>query len=181
MTEMENIRQAKQYMEKLAMGIDPVSNQEIPDDSVLNQLCLARCFFFMSDLLGQVIANGGVVDKSGKVPFAVDSITMSKISVSENPVRITQFVDMINAAVANPQMKKLNTSLITDWLLEKGFMEKQVDANGKSHRVPTFNGMQIGMSTQTRHGTYGEYQAVYYNTRAQQFILDHLADMVAPH
>ena len=43
MTELEIMHRAKMYMEKLAQGIDPISDQEIPEDSVLNNVRLARC------------------------------------------------------------------------------------------------------------------------------------------
>jgi hypothetical protein len=36
----------------------------------------------------------------------------------------------------------------------------------------------IGLSTQTRQGQYGEYQAVFYSAVAQQFVLDNLAAML---
>ena len=75
-------------------------------------------------------------------------------------------------------MKKLSTTVITNWLLEKGFLEKQTGLDGKSRRVPTQNGLMIGLSTQTRQGLYGEYQAVFYNAQAQQFVLDNLTAML---
>jgi len=80
--------------------------------------------------------------------------------------------------VGDPQMKKLRTTVITDWLLQKGFMEKQPGLDGKSIRVPTQNGLTLGLSVQTRQGQYGEYQAVYYNASAQQFVLDNLTAML---
>jgi hypothetical protein len=36
----------------------------------------------------------------------------------------------------------------------------------------------LGLSTETRQGQYGEYQAVFYNAAAQHFVLDHLPDML---
>ena len=59
MTELEIMQRAKMYMDKLAQGIDPISGQEIPNDSVLNNVRLVRCFFYVSRILDQVIANGG--------------------------------------------------------------------------------------------------------------------------
>lgn len=48
MTALEIMQRAKMYMEKLAQGIDPISDQEIPEDSVLNNVRLARRFFYVS-------------------------------------------------------------------------------------------------------------------------------------
>ena len=50
--------------------------------------------------------------------------------------------------------------------------------DGKSRRVPTQNGLMLGLSTETRQGQYGEYQAVFYSTVAQQFVLDNLPDIL---
>ena len=51
MTELETMQRAKMYMDKLAQGIDPLTNQEVPEDSTLNNVRLARCFFLISWLL----------------------------------------------------------------------------------------------------------------------------------
>lgn len=180
MTELETMQRAKMYMERLAQGIDPITNQEVPGDSVLNNVKLARCFFYVSDVLGQVIANGGVIGVKPKLQaFTITTDQLSKVQISQEPIRVTQLVDMISGAVGDSRMKKLRTTVITDWLLEKGFMEKQIGPDGRSVRVPTQNGLMIGLSTQMRQGQYGEYQAVFYNTAAQQFVLDNLIAMLA--
>ena len=181
MTDLETMQRAKMYMDKLARGIDPVTNQELPEDSALNQVRLARCFLYVSDVLEQVIANGGVVGakpKQKRLPFAATMEQLAGIPVSEEPVVITQLVDRINEALNNPQMKKLSTTTITNWLLEKGFMEKQAGPDGKSRRVPAANGNRIGLSVQTRQGMYGDYLAVYYSKEAQQFIIDNLPQIL---
>ena len=180
MTELETMQRAKMYLDKLAQGIDPITNQEVHEDSVLNNVRLARCFFYVSGVLNQVIANGGMIGGKPKLqPFAVDAEQLAKVQLSQEPVRVTQLVEMISAAVDNPQMKKLSTTVITNWLLEKDFLEKETGADGKSRRVPTQNGLLIGLSTQTRQGQYGEYQAVFYNMDAQRFVLDNLGAMLS--
>ena len=180
MTELETMQRAKMYLDKLAQGIDPITNQDVPEDSVLNNVRLARCFFYASGVLEQVIANGGVIGGKPKLqPFAVGAEQLAKVQLSQEPVRVTQLVEMISAAVDNPQMKKLSTTVITNWLLEKGFLEKETGTDGKSRRIPTQNGLMIGLSTQIRQGQYGEYQAVFYNTDAQRFVLDNLGTMIS--
>ena len=179
MTELETMQRAKMYMDKLAQGIDPITDQEIPEDSALNNVRLARCFFYVSGVLEKVIANGGVIGGKPKLQaFSITKEQLSEVQISQEPVRVTQLVEMISAAVDNPQMKRLSTTAITNWLLEKGFLEKQLSPDGKSRRVPTSGGQMIGLSVQTRQGQYGEYQAVFYNAGAQQFVLDNLEDML---
>lgn len=178
-TELETMQRAKGYLDKLALGIDPLTGREVPEDSVLNNVRLARCFFYVSDLLERLIANGGQTEKKPKLhPFAMNAAQLARVQVSREPVRITQMVERISTAADNPQMRKLSTTVITNWLLEKGFLQKQTGMDGKSRRVPTREGFRIGLSIQTRQGQYGEYQAVYYNEEAQQFVLDNLEAML---
>lgn len=180
MTELETMQRAKMYLDKLAQGVDPITGREVPEDSVLNNIRLARCFFYVSDVLGEVIANGGVIGVKPKLdPFTINPAQISKVQISQEPVRVTQLVEMISKAVDNPGMKNLKTTLITDWLLEKGFLEKQINHEGKNSRVPTPNGLLIGLSTETRKGQYGDYQAVFYNADAQKFVLDNLYAILA--
>lgn len=179
MTELETTQRAKMYMDKLAQGIDPITNQEMADDSTLNNVRLARCFFYVSDVLGRAIANGGVIGGKPKLQdFSISAEQLAQVRISQESVRVTQLVEMISAVVDNAQMKKLSTAIITNWLLEKGFLEKQTGSDGKSRRVPTQNGLMIGLSTQKRQGQYGEYQTVFYNDQAQQFVLDNLSAML---
>lgn len=60
MTELEKIKRARTYMEKLANGINPLDDTLAPDEDIINQVRLSRCFFFVSDVLRQVIENGGI-------------------------------------------------------------------------------------------------------------------------
>ena len=178
MTELEIMQRAKMYMDKLAQGIDPISDQEMPEDSVLNNVRLARCFFYVSGVLDQVIANGGNVKKTPKKDFYVTEEELRRIAVSQEPTQITQFVDRIMNVINDPDRKKLKTTTITDWLIEKGFMTKQPAADGKAKRLPTAMGEQIGLTVKLREGQYGTYQAVFYSEDAQRFLLDHLQEIL---
>lgn len=51
MTELEIMQRAKQYMKKLAKGIDPITNMKVPDDSALNNVRLSRCFLYVAGIL----------------------------------------------------------------------------------------------------------------------------------
>lgn len=175
MTELETMQRAKMYMDKLAQGIDPISNREVPEDSMLNQVRLARCFSYVSDVLGRVIANGGTVGAHTRtVDFSITPEQLAMVQIMDYPVRITEFVDALSQAVGDPQMKKPNVKRITDWLLESGLMAQVSGQDGKNHRIPTERGFNLGMSTRLRQTRDGEYQAVYYDRNMQRFLLDNL-------
>ena len=177
MTELDTMQRAKMYLDKLAQGIDPISGQEIPNDSVLNNVRLARCFFYVSGILDQVIANGGRVI-SGEKNFYITQEEISRLQPSQEALRITQFADRITDGVHDPARKRLKATTITNWLIEKGFLERRVDEAGKSKRLPTAAGEQLGLSVREMQGKAGPFQAVYYGANAQRFILDHLMDIL---
>ena len=179
MTELETMQRAKMYMDKLAQGIDPITDREVPEDSVLNQLRLARCFFYVSEVLGRVIANGGVIGGKPELqPFVITPQQLAAVPISPGPVRITQLVEQVNMVVNDPQRKKLSAGVISNWLLDKGYLEKKATPDGTSKRLPSAAGMRIGMTSQLCQGRHGEFFSVYYAPQAQRFVLDHLPDML---
>lgn len=178
MTDLEIMQRAKMYLDQLAQGIDPISGNEVPDDSVLNNVRLARCFFYVSGVLQQVIDNGGNVgSKPKKNDFVITPQLLGRIAPADHALRISEFTEMLFATVDDANVKRPKTTVITDWLLEKGFMEKVPGADGKQQRVPTGTGRAIGIYTENRQGQYGEYTAVYYSVEAQQFLVDHLTEI----
>ena len=62
-TELEIMKHAKEYIDKLANGIDPFSDKPVPDGDIINNVKLSRCFFYISGILEKVIENGGEVAK----------------------------------------------------------------------------------------------------------------------
>ena len=176
-TELEIMKRAKMYMDKLARGIDPISGQEVPGDSVLSNARLARCFSYVSGILEQVIANGGRVI-CGQCEFFITEEELRRVKSAPEAIRITRLVELIMEAVNDPNRKPMKATVITGWLIEKGFMSKQTDANGKPRRFPTETGEQLGISIQYSQGEKGTYQVVLYSPEAQRFILEHLPEML---
>lgn len=178
MTDLEIMQRAKMYMDQLAQGIDPISGKEVPEDSTLNNIRLARCFFYVSGILQQVIDNGGQVKRSTAPSFSLNAQQASAIRPSEFPVQISEFMEMLKTATGNPDCKRPRSTIVTDWLLEKGLMQKGLNAEGKSIRIPSPAGNQLGIYTQEKQGPSGFYTAVLYHPAAQQFLLDHLGEMI---
>ena len=84
MTELETLKRAKMYIDSLARGVDPISGQPAEDDSVINNVRISRCLFYVSDVLEKVINNGGnVAAKKTSVaymPFCITDEQMQEIA-----------------------------------------------------------------------------------------------------
>lgn len=114
MTELEKIKRAKVYMDKLANGINPIDETMVPDEDVVNNVRISRCFFFVSDVLQQVIENGGTkpatVKKLKKIPLEIPFEKRRQFAYSEKPISASEIAKRVNALVENDSMKKLTYS-----------------------------------------------------------------------
>lgn len=178
MTELETMQRAKMYMDQLAQGIDPISGRELPEDSALNNVRLARCFFYVSGVLDKVIGNGGQVGAAEKADFSITPEQLAAVQLSAYPIRITEFTHNILKATGNLLMKQPSATKFSNWLTANGFLEKLTDPDGKNRRVPTAQGLRLGITTQMRQTSDGEYLAIYYDASAQRFLLDHLFEIL---
>ncbi len=178
MTELETIERAKMYMEKLANGINPIDGSVIPDDDIVNNVRLSRCFFFVSDVLKRVIENGGISSakekKPAKTPFALSYEDRAKFEYSDEPIPISEIAKRINALVFDENMKPLSYNAIRDWLESIEMLESITKADNQHQIVPTAAGTQLGIQLVDRTSLRGDYQVVLYNRAAQQFIMDNL-------
>lgn len=59
MQETDKLKRARMYMEKLAKRVDPITDTQLPSDTVLNNVRLSRCFTYVAGVLGKLIDAGG--------------------------------------------------------------------------------------------------------------------------
>ena len=174
MTDLEKIAYAKGFIDKLANGINPLDDTLVPDGELLNNVRLSRCFFFVSDILRQVIENGGIGTvrrpKTEKAELTLSAEDKSKLRVSEFPVTVSQITNSVNAVIDQEKMQKLPVTAINLWLVDRGYMTVIPDKNGKSKKLPTEQGLGIGILTEERSGSFGSYIAVSFSSEAQRFI-----------
>ena len=176
MTELETLKRAKMYMEDLANGVNPIDGTTIPDDDIVNNVRLSRCFFYVADVLRQVIDNGGVSPqkKAKKEPFAISLDQRSRFNYSTTPIPISEIASRINALSTHENMATLGYAAIRDWLISLGLLEEVLDGNGDPVKRPTPHGESIGIRADARTGNNGPYFVVVYDLDAQHFILDNL-------
>lgn len=174
------VSHAKDYIDALAMGIDPLSKKPVSENDIVNDLRIARCLFYVSDVLGKVIENGGVNAKKVSKPkledFNLEKISLDAFKYSLSPISVSIITKMINE-LRPETMKKLKVTAITNWLVDIGILTI-VQENGKNQKQPTENAESVGITVERREGQYGPYCVVLYNESAQHFIIDNLSAVV---
>lgn len=177
MTELEILQRAKMYIDKLANGIDPITDKEMLNDTVLNNVRLARCFFYVSQVLEKVIQNGGKVsvkNQNTKKQFFITKEQLSNVETNEKPITISDFCKKIDNVVNDENMRRLSPVKLTSWLVEKGFLQLIISNDGKKKKAVCDKSKLIGITEEKRQGQYGSYTVNLYNLDAQKFILDNL-------
>ena len=108
MTELEKIAYAKAYIESLANGLNPLTGQTVPDTDVVNNVRISRCLFYVSDILRQVIENGGTLQKktkTAKAPFLLNYAAREHFRYFELPIPISEVANRINELIQPEEMK----------------------------------------------------------------------------
>lgn len=172
------VQHAKDYIDAMARGVHPLTGQEIPEADTLNNIKISRCLYYVSDVLGEVIENGGVSkpQKGKKEPFDETKIDLTQIKYSKSPKNVSDLVNQIND-LRPENMVKLKITAITDWLVDIDMLEV-LTFNGKNRKLPTAKGLAMGIVKEERTGLYGTYQAVLYDENAQHFIIDNLPAII---
>ncbi len=180
MTELEKLAYTKEFIDKLANGINPLDDTPIPEGDIMNNLRLARCMFYVSDILRQVIENGGTEKrrKKEKTPFSLTEEQRAKY-IYDCPIAVTELANRIYALAENEAMEKMCYRHITSWLLDVGLLNQIESADGKKKKLPTQEGNIVGIYSETRKGRAGDYDVILYSKEAQQFIIDNIEAIVS--
>lgn len=184
MNELDKLKRAKMYIDKLADGINPLDDTRVGENDVVNQVRIVRCLNYVSDVLSQVIGKSEKPRKSGirerdKEIFTITREQLDRFRYSNAPVTISEIVNRLSELVDRDRMKRFSSPTITGWLLESGLLYNRINEKGNTHRLPTEAGKEIGIITELRQGQQGPYCAVLYSREAQQFILDNFEAILA--
>lgn len=173
LNENEKLLKAKSYLDKLANGINPITNELASENDTINNIHISRCLFYVSDVLRNLIENNNNPQKkkNSKISFSVTPQQLADYVFDDNPITVTEITKKLNNLIDTEEMKGIKTTSITNWLIKINMLEYFADENGKNHKIPTENGIQLGITTQERLGMYG---SVLYDSNVQQFILDNI-------
>lgn len=174
------LEHAKGYIDLMAEGKNPLTGEDEPDDSCLQQTRISRCLRYVSGILEQVL-NGELVPPSEipavpaaapakKIPFTLTEEELSEVTPDNKQLSLSRFLDRIYQFGHTENMKKPPFKQVVNWLVEQGVLEIQNDKT-----VPTALGMEIGI----QWVDLGIYSSYYYSPAAQQWIIDRLPELLA--
>ena len=171
MTEIEKIAYAKEFLDRLADGVSPIDGTAIPEGDIVNNVRVSRCLFFVSDVLRQVIENGGI-NKKRYSHLEVTPEQLAHFRYSDTPLKVSEIIERVKECSGN-EKARLSAQRITNWLVSIGALAETSDGYTRRTRVPTESGSELGLIGEDRTTSSGEvYCMVRYSRKAQEFIID---------
>lgn len=184
MDDLEIMKRAKQYIESLANGIDPLTGNEVADTDVVNNVRISRCLFYTAGVLQKVIDNGGEVQReklkrSEKAEFSLTDEQALALKPVDAELTVSKVADIINAQIDEYTVRKLKAAVINRWLMQKGLLS-EVTINGRQYKHATSAGESVGIMLVDRVSQTGiQYKQCVYSPEAQQFIFDNIDAITA--
>ena len=174
MTDSERKKFAEEYLLLLSEGINPLNNEELSQDDIVNNPHISNCLKFAAGVIAASIEAEEKERKRlfKKTDFQISDEKLKAFSFSKRPLSITELSKRLNELIDTENMKRFSYSNITSYLVDNGFLQIITASDGKNQKLPTNSGKSIGIFTEERTSTRGPYTAVLYDENAQRFIID---------
>ena len=184
MTELEKIQYTKSFVDKLANGVNPLDDTQIAESDIVNNARISKCFSYVSEVLQQIIDNGGIVSapakkerKPRRKAYYLLPEQAERFQFSEEPITEYEIVNRIKSIGPREGVKRLPRKKLTYWLISLDLIEP-IYVGSIKKMVPTPCGEQIGITVEERHGERGVYFVLLFNLEAQHFILDNIESIL---
>lgn len=164
---------AIKYVERIADGCNPVNNNPFDEDDSLNNPNIIRCMYFIKDVLEEVKNNGGTIagtkEKASLVPFPIEILDQFTYREDKS---ITHVLNQIYEPISDLNVKKISVTKVTAALKEEGYLlDEPNPETGKTRKVPSVKGKELGIYMVEREYNGRMYQSVTYNKNAQEHVV----------
>ena len=170
--EQNKVSVSIEWIRKLANGYNPINGSILSDNDIVNNVHISRCLFFVAELLEETGNKKASTANQYERDFYLSPEDLSRVNITEKS-SISVFVKEINRVIP-VNMKPLSVSSVTKWLVRIGYLVEVMKDDGHKAKIPTDLGKNIGISSELRIGSNGEYTSVVYDSNAQRFILENL-------
>lgn len=190
----ELVKRAKLWLLLLNSGINPATGVCVPNDSVINDTKIKKCFSFISEVLDEYIELKEKVEQLERdkekntiiVPqrreFSISQEQCDSIRLSKEPVSIISFMKNINATIDANTMEKLSSTRVNKWLVKRGYVttQKVQTITSKTVYKPSDVAVKIGITEEpVVDPKTGEVKTqIKLGESAQLFIIENLEDII---
>lgn len=184
------IERAETYLRKLSCGVNPLTDEILPEGDCCRQERISKCLAYVASLLQQQLNHEQVAPVSKPQPerkpkqerqeLALDAEAISHYRFFDYPVSISRVVRNINELIpAKSNMNHLLYADVANFLVQEGVLSRQATADGKEANLPTALGESYGFEKgeSDLRGHHNIYTQCWQ--KAQQYILDNIQKCIA--
>ena len=196
--EIKIIERAEMYLRKLSCGVNPLTEESLPETDVCRQDRISKCLVYVADYLKQKVMPDMERREKQNAPkpqmvvkprpmrevatqeLVLTSEMLSKFEVTEEPVSVSGVVRRLNTLIPQDSgMMPLVYADVAEVLSKEGILLKEEGEKGKDLNLPTPHGEELGFTRveadiRGHHSIYTKCSAA-----AQKFILDNIDKCVA--
>lgn len=196
--EIKILERAEMYLRKLSCGVNPLTEEDLPEGDACRQERISKCLTYVADYLKQKVMPVMERQEKAKAPKSLKVLKprvvrdvadkelvftpemLSKFEISDEPVSLSGVVRRLNFLIPQESgMMPLVYADVAEVLSKEGILLKQENDKGKDLNLPTPHGEELGFARveadiRGHHSIYTKC-----NVDAQKFILDHLDQCVA--
>ena len=190
--ESKILERAEMYLRKLACGVNPLTEETLPENDTCRQERISKCLLYVADYLQQIVCPKPKAAKAEKPltpkrkreqanqELALTEETLTKFEFSEEPLSLSGIVRRVNALIPEGSgMMPLMYADVAEVLTQEGYLQKQEGVAGKETNLPTPQGEEKGFvrAEADIRGHFSIYTKC--NMDAQKFVIENIQKAVA--
>ncbi|KGR79426.1 hypothetical protein [Ureibacillus manganicus] len=174
----QKLSETKVLIEKLANGVDPITDKPIQDESFLNNPKIVRTFYFLIDYIETQIEQKKFPLRKPK-KFKITYEQLEKVELPTGKIGVNEFAKAINTVIDPQVSKKVTGQMINKKLKDLGILSETIDEDGKVITITNENSEGYGIESITKNFNGREYQKVVYNEVGKEFLLKNFMEWMS--
>lgn len=190
--ESKILERAEMMLRKLSCGINPLTDESLPEGDTCRQERISKCFLYVADYLQKIVYPKQAPAKAEKQEkpkrkrelanqeLALSEESLAKFEFSEEPLSLSGIVRRVNALIPEGSgMIPLMYADVAEVLTQEGYLQKQEGVAGKETNLPTPQGVEKGF-VRAEAEIRGHFSIfTKCNTDAQKFVVENIQKAVA--
>ncbi len=174
----DRLLKAKEVIQQIANGVNPLDQSEIPDDSFLHHPKIIRSLFCLLDYMDKEMNNSSSHSQPKPKTFMITAEQKSAVEFPDGPIGVNVLVKAINLVIDPTTSKKLNGAGLNKQLKKLGILSEEIDEKGKKRTIVNENSEGYGIIAQRRVFDGVEYDQVLFDEEGKAFVLQNIESLL---
>lgn len=171
--EIEKLTNAKEVIEKITSGVNPLNEKEIEKESFIHDQSINAHLLYAAQKLSKLIAWERNKGLKNVLKFVISKQEMESIKLPDKKIGVNEFARCVNMVIDTNVSKKLSGAEINKKLKEMGILGEVQEGKG-FRTVTNESSAKYGIEVEKRRFNGQEYDAIVFNEEGKQFLLDNL-------